>query len=148
MATFENLRFCTSAEYKYFEDERLDIASLQVSELYVAVFSLKRITNTKHEAVALPLQVTDVSRDTFMCRGFSEKQRLNDAILQFQIIENNYITNDAIYVLPHEVYIDRGYIRDIHEGLDGTPPDIRASIGIEDHSELADRSRTELPVAA
>lgn len=129
MATFENIRYCQKSEYDYFEEERRDLASLQTGELCVAMFELDYPIDD-NQAIALPLQVVSVNPQTIIWRGFDSKQALSGEQQGFTPKEKNYLASNGTVILPHEVPINLGYMRDHHEGLDGNPVEIEFSNSI------------------
>lgn len=124
MATFENIRYCTYSEFKYFEEERKDPTEIKVNELYVAMFALKEAVDKTYEAVALPLQIKRVKDREIHYRAFNIDRKLCNEVLKLTISQNNYVVGIDTVIFPQEVPIGKGYVRDHQEGLDGTPPSV------------------------
>jgi hypothetical protein len=128
MSTFEAIRFCKESEFKYFEEERRELLSLQAGELCVAMFRLRQKSPNGSAAVALPLQIINMGEDEIVGQCFNSDKKLKREV-EIKIIpkDDDYIQGKGVLIVPGEIPIDAGYIRDHHDGLDGTPLDVNIS---------------------
>ncbi len=140
MATFESIRYCQQAEFEYFKEERRELVALQAGELCVAMFKLKTSVGNCN-AIAIPLLIVEPNENTVIWQGFTNKNQLSAKKFKFVYKPDNYIKSDNVIILPEKVPLDdTGYIRDQHEGLDGTPLEISFS---DEITSLQTTHRTE-----
>lgn len=122
MAEFEDTRYCTLQEFKYFEEERKDPTEIKENELYIAMFALEKSVYGAYDAVAIPLQVTEIDGNRVSYRTFNERKPV-DYVLAFAIGQHKYIDSIDAVITEEEVSLRKGYVRDYHERLDGTSPE-------------------------
>ncbi len=120
MSTFENLRLCKKAEYDYFLPERIELDTLEINGLYVAMYSLrKKVFNA--EALALPILIAELDDELVKFKLATGQKDHDTAVHPMRKSTDNYVKLDTVVV--EDIGSDQGYLRDYNEGLDG-PVDV------------------------
>lgn len=129
MISFENPRFCKQAEYDYFEEERMDLETLEVNGLYVAMYALQRkVANS--EAFTVPIMIAELDEMRIRFCLVVDDETYTQDTHPMRNIGSNYVKLDTPIVTSAGIGSDKGYLREHREGLDGPVPQTNISEAI------------------